>query len=87
MQDDRLLQLRHSLLDRGWTLRDEALVAPHETMAFAANTAYPDLAGFRDQMSRAAEATSAYVANSTEQAELHADLVSLVEALDNMLDN
>jgi hypothetical protein len=87
MQDARLLQLTHSLLDRGWTLRDEALVAPHETMALAANTPHPDLAGFREKMSRVAEATSAYVANSAEQAELHADLVSLVEALDDMLDN
>jgi len=52
-------------------------------MSFTASTPHPDLARFRDRMTLAARATSAYV----EQADLHEDLVSLVEALDAMLDN
>lgn len=87
MQDARWSQLKQCLLERGWTSREDALYAPHETMWFATNRANPDLALFRDRMTLAAEATSEYVLHSAEQAELHEDLVSLVGALDDVLDN
>jgi hypothetical protein len=87
MQDARWSQLKQYLLERGWTSRNDALYAPHETMWFATNTANPDLALFRDRMSLAADATSEYVARSVEQADLHEDLVSLVGALDDVLEN
>ena len=87
MQDERWSQLRQALLERGWTAREDALHAPHETMSFASTNATPDLALFRDRMSRAAEATAEYVLHSVEQADLHDDLVSLVGALDDVLAN
>jgi hypothetical protein len=87
MQDARWLQLRQYLVDRGWTWRDETLYAPHETMWFQTSTAHPDLAVFRDRMSLAAESTSAYTEDSVDQAALHEDLVSLVAALDDVLEN
>ena len=87
MQDARWSQLKQYLLDRGWTSRDDSLYAPHETMWFATSTANPDLAQFRDRMSMAAEATLEYVEASIEQADLHEDLVSLVGALDDVLEN
>jgi hypothetical protein len=87
MQGARWLQLKQHLLARGWTWREETLYAPHETMWFQTTTAHPELALFRDRMSIAAEATLAYVEQSVDQAELHADLVSLVEALDDVLEN
>ncbi|HET7502586.1 MAG TPA: hypothetical protein VFK02_16310 [Kofleriaceae bacterium] len=87
MQDARFSQLKQSLLDRGWTWRDDALYAPHQTMWFTTSTAHPDLALFRERMSLAAEATSEYVERSPDQAQLHEDLVSLVEALDDLLAN
>jgi hypothetical protein len=87
MQDARWSQLKQSLLDRGWTWRDEALYAPHHTMWFTTSRAHPDLALFRERMTLAAEATSVYVERSLDQAQLHEDLVSLVAALDDLLDN
>ena len=41
MQDARWSQLKQSLLDRGWTWRDETLHAPHDTMSFTTSTAFP----------------------------------------------
>jgi hypothetical protein len=87
MQGVRWLQLKQHLLDRGWTWRGDALYAPHETMWFQTSTAHPDLALFRNRMSIAVETTSAYVEQSVDQAELHADLVSLVAALDDVLES
>jgi len=87
MQDVRWLQLKQHLLDRGWTWREEALYAPHETMWFQTSTADPDFALFHHRMSIAVETTSSYVEQSVDQAELHADLVSLVEALDDVLES
>jgi hypothetical protein len=84
MQDARWSQLKQSLLERGWTARDNAMYAPHETLWFATTTANPDLALFRDRMSDAAEAMSAH---SIEQAERRQDLMSLVSALDDLLEN
>lgn len=87
MQNARWSQLTQYLLDRGWTSRDDALHAPHETMWLATSRANPDLAVFRDRMSLAADATLEYAAASGEQADLHEDLVSLVGALDEVLEN
>lgn len=87
MKDARWLLLSQHLLDRGWTWRDDMLYAPHETMWFQTSTDDPDFALFRDRMSIAAETTSAYVQHSVDHAELHEDLVSLVAALDEVLQN
>ena len=87
MQDARWPQLKQSLLDRGWTWRDETLHAPHETMSFTTSVACPNLPGFRNRMAVAAETTAPFVDCSVEQADLHEDLVSLVAALDDVLDN
>jgi hypothetical protein len=87
MQDARWSQLKQCLLERGWTSRDESLYAPHETMWFTTSTEHPNLALFRDRMTLAAEATAEYVDKSPDQAEFHEDLVSLVGALDDLLDN
>jgi hypothetical protein len=82
MQDPRWFQLKHNLLERGWTWREDTLYAPHETMWFKTSVEHPDFANFRDRMSMAAEAT-----DRVDQVHLHDDLVSLVEALDDMLAN
>ena len=87
MQDPRWSQLKQNLLERGWTWRDDTLYAPHETMWFRTSAENPNLASFRDRMSLAAEASEAYVQESVDQRHLHDDLVSLVEALDDMLAN
>jgi hypothetical protein len=85
MQDARWRQLKQHLLDRGWTSRDDTMHAPHETMWFTPSSEHPNMASFRDRMTMVAEATSAYVGENVEQASLHEDLVSLVEALDEVL--
>jgi hypothetical protein len=87
MQDPRWSQLKQNLLERGWTWRDDTLYAPHETMWFKTSVERPNFANFRDRMSIAAEATGAYHEPSVDQLHLHDDLVSLVEALDEMLQN
>jgi len=87
MQDARWSLLKQHLIDRGWTWRDDTLYAPHETMWFTTSTEHPNMAQFRDRMTLVAESTSAYVERSIDQAQLHADLVSLVGALDDVLDN
>jgi hypothetical protein len=87
MQDARWPQLKQYLLERGWTLRDDALHGPHDTMQFAASAANADLTGFRDRVRLATEAASAYVVPGLEQAGLHDDLVSLATALDDVLQN
>jgi hypothetical protein len=87
MQDAYWSRLKRTLLERGWTSRDESLYAPHETMWFTTSTAQPNLALFRERMTLAAEAAAEYVDKSPDQAELHEDLVSLVGALDELLDN
>lgn len=87
MQDVQWSMLKRSLLGRGWTWRDDTLYAPHETMWFSTNAEHPNLAQFRDRMTMAAESTADFVTESPDQAELHEDLVSLVGALDELLDN
>jgi hypothetical protein len=87
MQDAQWAQLKRSLLERGWTWRDDSLYAPHETMWFSTSTAHPNFAQFRDRMTMAVESTAEFVTKSPDQAELHEDLVSLVGALDELLEN
>jgi hypothetical protein len=83
---ERWSHLRQQLLARGWTWRDEAFYAPHETMCVAAVEDDPDLASLRRRMSHTADQVAAYVATSPDHAELHEDLISLVDALDCVLD-
>jgi hypothetical protein len=87
MQNAQWSQLKQTLLERGWTWRNNALYAPHETMWFMTSNRHPNLAMFRDRMSMAVEATAPYIAHSLDQAKLHEDLVSLVDALDDLLAN
>jgi hypothetical protein len=86
MEDPQWSLLRQCLLDRGWTVRDEALYAPHETLWFT-DAAHPNLVAFRDQVSLGAERIGTYVQTHVDQASVHADLVSLVNALDDVLEN
>ncbi len=86
MEDPQWSLLRQCLLDRGWMVRDEALYAPHETLWFT-DAAHPNLVAFRDQVSIGAERIRAYVQTHMDQASVHEDLVSLVRALDDVLEN
>ncbi len=87
MQDARWSFLKQLLIDNGWVWRDDTLYAPHETMWFQTSSDNPDFAQFRDRMTIAADATAGNVDLDIDQAALHADLVSLVEALDAVLEN
>jgi hypothetical protein len=87
MQDARWLLLKDCLLMRGWTWRDETMHAPHDTMWFASESEDANLVSFRDHMTLAAEASAAYVDVDVDHASLHEDLVSLVDALDEVLAN
>ena len=86
MQNAQWSQLRQCLLERGWTVRDDTLYAPHETLWFT-DAAHPDLVAFRDQVSIGAERVGAYIENHVDHIDVHEDLVSLVNALDDVLEN
>ncbi|MDQ3366440.1 MAG: hypothetical protein M3680_13525 [Myxococcota bacterium] len=88
MQDARWSELKQRLLDNGWVWRDDTLYAPHETMWFQTSSENPDFAMFRDRMSIARDATAGKVDVDVDvdQAALHEDLVSLVAALDDVLE-
>lgn len=86
MQDARWLRLKDRLVDRGWTSRDDALYAPHHTMWFSRSSDDANMVSFRDRMKMAAKESAAYIERDVEHAALHLDLVSLVEALDEVLD-
>ena len=85
MQDPRWADLKQRLLDSGWQWREDTLFAPHETMWFQTSSDKPNFAQFRDRMTLARDATSGKT-NVVDQADLHADLVSLVSALDDVLE-
>ncbi len=89
MQDARWSELKQRLLDNGWVWRDDTLYAPRETMWFQTSSENPDFAMFRDRMSIARDATSRTVDRAedidVDQVALHEDLVSLVAALDDVL--
>jgi hypothetical protein len=77
MQDVRWPLLKRLLVEDGWTWREETLYAPRETMWFTTSARTPNYAEFRDRMSETLEEVN--------QRDLHADLVSLVSALDTVL--
>jgi hypothetical protein len=90
MQDSRWLQLKDILVEDGWVWRDNTLVSPNETMWFTTTRDNPDHALLRNAMSEAvaAAAFDAAAADATiDQKALHRDLVSLVAALDAILEN
>ena len=90
MMDARWLQLREILVGEGWVWREDTLVSPHETMWFTTSTERPDHAQFRNAMSEAvaASASDCQAPDATvDQIALHKDLVSLVAALDAILEN
>jgi len=87
MRDARWSLLKDCLLVRGWTSDDETLHAPHDTMWFASESPEANLVSFRDHMTLAAEASAVYADVDVDHAALHDDLVSLVEALDEVLAN
>jgi hypothetical protein len=73
------------LLERGWTARDGQLHAPHEMMSIAAVEDSPNLVSLRDRMAATADRVEPFIAASADHAALHADLASLVAALDAIL--
>ena len=77
MHDVRWPLLKRLLVDDGWVWRENTLYAPHDTMWFTTSSETPDYAEFRDRMSETLE--------HVDQTDLHADLVSLVSALDTVL--
>ena len=81
------MRLKDSLVGRGWTSRDDAMYAPHETMWFTKSSGDANLMSFRDQINQAARASAAYVDVDVDHAALHLDLVSLADALDEVLEN
>ena len=89
MPDARWLRLKDCLLDRGWTTRGDALCAPHATMWFSRTSEDSDdyLSAFRDQIRSAADTSAEYIVHEPQHAELHADLVSLADALDEVFQN
>ncbi|HMG21982.1 MAG TPA: hypothetical protein VK607_11710 [Kofleriaceae bacterium] len=87
MQDARWTRLKDCLLDRGWTSRNDEFYAPHATMWFSRSSEQANMNAFRDQISQAATASAAYIDLDVDHAALHLDLVSLVDALDEVLQN
>ena len=90
MQDSRWLQLKDILVEDGWVWREDTLVSPNETMWFTTSTDRPDHAQFRNAMSEAVQAAASDAAApdaTIDQKALHRDLVSLVAALDAILEN
>jgi hypothetical protein len=85
MQDASWTRLKDCLLDRGWTSRDDAFYAPHATMWFSRSSEQANMTAFRDQIRRAAAASAQYVDVDVDHAALHLDLVSLVDALDEVM--
>jgi hypothetical protein len=87
--DARWLRLKDCLFDRGWTSDGDALCAPHATMWFSRTSEDSDvyLSAFRDQIRSAADTSAEYVALHAEHAQLHDDLVSLADALDEVFQN
>jgi hypothetical protein len=86
MQNVRWLHLKDRLVDRGWTARDDAMYAPHHTMWFSRSSDDANMLSFRERMKMAARESAAYVDRDVDHAALHLDLVSLVEALDEVIE-
>jgi len=77
MQDVRWPLLRGLLIEDGWVWRGNTLCAPHDTMWFTTRAGEPNQAEFRDRLSESCD--------EVDRRDLHADLVSLVAALDTVL--
>jgi len=86
MMDPRWSTLKQLLIEAGWVWRDDTLYAPHETMWFTTSSDEPNFAQFRDRMSQVAEAAADKAEFDIDHAALHEDLVSLVAALDAVLE-
>jgi hypothetical protein len=86
MEDFRWLRLQDTLLNRGWSWHDDALYAPHDTLWFSRKSGDASLAVFGEHMRQAAQASAEYIDVDPEHAQLHHDLVSLVEAIDEVLE-
>ncbi len=86
MQSARWSHLKHQLLDRGWIWRDEALHAPHHTLWVVAMADEPNLESLRRRMVLAAEEAGDHASYSACHAALHDDLVSLIDALDDVIE-
>jgi hypothetical protein len=76
--------LRQCLLERGWTPRNDSLYAPHETLWFIDGD-QADLVSFRACSSLDPESDGAHV--RADRGNVHADLISLVQALDAALES
>lgn len=86
MMDSRWSTLKEILLGAGWEWRDESLYAPHNTMWFTTSSESPNFAQFRDRLTEAAATTHEIDDAEIDQVGLHEDLISLVAALDVILD-
>ena len=86
MMDARWHVLKQVLLDSGWVWREDTLYAPHATMWFQTSTDQPNFAELRNAMTAACQTTSDAAVTDIDQIALHEDLVSLVAALDVILD-
>ena len=84
--DARWATLKEILVSAGWEWRDDSLYAPHHTMWFTTSSESPNFAQFRDRVSEAAATTDLIDDDEIDKQGLHADLVSLVAALDAVLD-
>jgi len=86
MMDARWSTLREILLTSGWELREDSLYAPHHTMWFTTSSESPNFAVFRDRITEAAATTDQIDDDEIDKHALHADLISLVAALDAILE-
>ena len=86
MMDSRWSTLKEILLGAGWEWRDDSLYAPHQTLWFTTSSERPNFAQFRDRMTEAAATTHEIEDDEIDPHALHEDLVSLVAALDAVLD-
>ncbi|MBC7975897.1 MAG: hypothetical protein H7138_13070 [Myxococcales bacterium] len=80
------MQLTHQLLERGWIWHDDALHAPHHTLWVAAMSDEPNLESLRQRTVLAAEEAGDHASYSAGHAALHDDLVSLIDALDDVIE-
>jgi hypothetical protein len=77
MHDVHWPLLERILVDDGWVWRDDTLYAPHATLWFTTRNGPPERAEFGDALTDAPA--------DVDKVHLHADLSSLVAALDQLL--
>lgn len=76
MQDVRWPLLKRILVHDGWVWREDTLYAPNETLWFTVRGGQPEQAEFGDRLTETL---------NVDHVQLHADLTSLVAALDQVL--